>query len=199
MVAWFLYMVDRKWELGLKRTPEGTPYVERVLVPETELDEILDGAAEWINKEYDGCNEVFVAPILVGALPIAGELNNRITVPGYRLTPIMVRSYNGTQSSRQPQLVLDFPDDIAGKHVLLLEDIVDTGHTLAFLQALLRERGVGTLKTFALLDKEEAREVPVEVNLIGKQIPSVWVEGFGLDTDGLNRGGKNITFRDFSA
>lgn len=93
-----------------------------------------------------------------------------------------VASYgNDTARSGDIALTLDLSEPIAGKHVLVIEDIVDTGYTLSFLRKMLQKRNPASLKICTLLDKPERREVPVDVDYVGFQIPNEFVVGFGLD------------------
>ncbi|MEQ1501691.1 MAG: hypoxanthine phosphoribosyltransferase, partial [Myxococcota bacterium] len=98
-----------------------------------------------------------------------------------------VSSYEGENSSGAVQITHDLRADIAGKHVLLVEDIVDTGLTLEYLRRMLGARGPASLRVVALLDKPSRRKVPVEVDRVGFEIPDLFVVGYGLDLDQLYR------------
>jgi hypoxanthine phosphoribosyltransferase len=87
----------------------------------------------------------------------------------------------GKESSGEVHLLGDIPTDLAGRRVLLVDDIVDTGRSIAYAAALLRRRGIGDLWTCALLDKPERREVEVEVDFVGFSIGDVFVAGYGID------------------
>lgn len=98
-----------------------------------------------------------------------------------------VASYEGTSSTGAVLLTQDLRADIAGRHVVLVEDIVDTGLTLDYLLRTLRARGPASLRVVALLDKAERRQVEVPVDLVGFSIPDAFVVGYGLDLDQLYR------------
>lgn len=98
-----------------------------------------------------------------------------------------VSSYVGTRSSGAVQIIQDLRVDIAGKHVLLVEDIVDTGLTLDYLRRTLAARNPASLQVVALLDKPSRRQVEVTVDHVGFEIPDLFVAGYGLDFDQLHR------------
>jgi hypoxanthine phosphoribosyltransferase len=106
-----------------------------------------------------------------------------------------VSSYNGKKSSGQPKIEKDLNIDIKDRNVLVVEDIVDTGYSFETLLKILKARNPSTLKTCALLSKPDRREVDVPVDYKGFEIPDKWVEGFGLDTDQLNRNLPDIWHR----
>lgn len=152
----------------------------RVLIPEEKLNERIQEMADQINKDYQG-EEVHLIGVLRGACFFLCELAKRLTVP-VTLDFMLVSSYGlGTISHGNIKIKKDLEDSIEGKHVILIEDIIDTGHTLSCLAPLLRERGAKTLKLCTLLDKPERREAEVFVDYVGFQIPDKFVVGCGLD------------------
>jgi hypoxanthine phosphoribosyltransferase len=92
------------------------------------------------------------------------------------------------ESSGVVRILMDLSADIQGRHVLVVEDIIDTGHTLEYILRLLRARNPASLRVCCLLDKAERREVPIAVDYIGFSIPNEYVFGYGLDLDELYRG-----------
>ncbi len=151
-----------------------------VLIPEEKLNERIQEMAEQINKDYQG-EEVHLIGVLRGACFFLCELAKRLTVP-VTLDFMLVSSYGlGTISDGNIKIKKDLDDSIEGKHVILIEDIIDTGHTLSRLGPLLKERGAKTLKICVLLDKPDRREVEVSVDYVGFQIPDKLVVGCGLD------------------
>jgi len=123
-------------------------------------------------------------------------LARAIKHPELEIDYISVSSYgSGTQSSREPIINLDLRTSIRDRNVILIEDIVDTGYSLNTLLGMLRARGPKSLKTCALLSKKDAREVEVKVDYLGFEIPNLWVEGYGLDTDQKGRARNKIVVR----
>lgn len=111
------------------------------------------------------------------------ELAKRITVP-VSIDFMSVSSYgSGTTSGGTIKIKKDLDEPLEGKHVLVIEDIVDTGRTLSYLVELLKDRGAADVKLCALLDKPERREVDIRADYIGFQIPDEFVVGYGLDYD----------------
>jgi hypoxanthine phosphoribosyltransferase len=112
----------------------------------------------------------------------------QITIP-HSIDFMAISSY-GTgvrKSSGIVRILMDLSADIAGRNVLIVEDIIDTGHTLDYLLELLRTRGPASLRVCCLLDKPSRREVPIEVDYLGFSIPDKYVFGYGLDLDQLYR------------
>ena len=111
------------------------------------------------------------------------ELAKRITIP-VSLDFMSVSSYGGdTKSSGVVKIVKDLDDSLAGKNVIVVEDIVDSGRTLSYLLEMLKDRGPKTMKLCTLLDKPDRRVVDVKVDYTGFQIPDEFVVGYGLDYD----------------
>jgi hypoxanthine phosphoribosyltransferase len=125
--------------------------------------------------------------VLQGAIPFVADLMRAVALD---LTVDFVRtsSYgSGTTSSGSVRLVTDLSIDITDRHVLIVDDIVDTGHTLAALKRTLQARGPRSVRTCVLLDKTGRRETEVSIDYVGFTIPNVFVVGYGLDYDGLYR------------
>lgn len=151
-----------------------------VLISEEELERKIDQIAGQINRDYAG-RQLHLLCILKGSMFFTCELSKHLTMP-VTIDCMAVASYgNDTARSGDIALTLDLSEPIAGKHVLVIEDIVDTGYTLSFLRKMLQKRNPASLKICTLLDKPERREVPVEVDYVGFQIPNEFVVGFGLD------------------
>ena len=159
-------------------------------MPET-LETLIDEAAiaarvaelsEQISKDYTDSEELILVGVLKGSFIFLSDLSRRLTVP-HRVEFISVSSY-GERESEDPgavRLILDVRHDIGGKDVLVVEDIVDTGHTLAYLLRLLEARLPRSLKSCTLLRKPERTQVDVPIDYLGFDIPDVWVVGYGLD------------------
>jgi hypoxanthine phosphoribosyltransferase len=135
-----------------------------------------------INRDYADADELVLIGVLKGSFIFLSDLARRLSVP-HRVEFIAVSSY-GDAESEDPgavRLILDVRHDIGGKHVLIVEDIVDTGHTLAYLERLLAARLPASLKACALIRKPDRAEVDVTIDYLGFDIPDVWVVGYGLD------------------
>ncbi|HEY7749258.1 MAG TPA: hypoxanthine phosphoribosyltransferase, partial [Aestuariivirgaceae bacterium] len=139
-----------------------------------------------IARDYAATHLVLVG-VLQGAIPFVADLMRAVALD---LTVDFLRtsSYgSGTTSSGTVELVTDLSVDIADRHVLLVDDIVDTGHTLAALKRTLEARRPRSVRACVLLDKTGRRETQVTIEYIGFTIPNVFVVGYGLDYDGLYR------------
>ena len=153
-----------------------------VLLSEEEVDARIRQLGEQISKDYAG-KDIYLICILKGASFFACELAKRITVPVF-LDFMSVSSYGkSSESSGVVKIVKDLDEPLQGKHVLLVEDIVDTGHTLSYLLEMLKGREPASLKLCTLLDKPERRVVDVKVDYTGFEIPDKFVVGYGLDYD----------------
>jgi len=154
----------------------------KVLLTEEEVDTRIHELAEEISRDYEG-KKIHLICVLKGGAFFMCELAKRITVP-VSLDFMSVSSYGGaTTSSGVVRFVKDLDEPLDGKDVLVVEDIVDTGHTLNFLLKNLWERKPASLKLCTLLDKPERRLVDVSVDYTGFQIPDEFVVGYGLDVD----------------
>jgi hypoxanthine phosphoribosyltransferase len=152
------------------------------LIDETAIARRVAELAEEIDRDYEGTDELVLIGVLKGSFIFLSDLVRLLTVP-HRVEFIAVSSY-GDRESEDPgavRLILDVRHDIGGKDVLVVEDIVDTGHTLAYLERLLAARLPASLKACALLRKLDRAEVDIAIDYLGFDIPDVWVVGYGLD------------------
>lgn len=153
-----------------------------VMLSEEEINSRIAELGEQISRDYEG-KEIFLICILKGASFFACELAKRITVP-VNIDFMKVSSYGGgTVSSGQVSIKMDVSESIAGKDVLIVEDIIDSGNTLNLLPKILMERDPKSIRLCALLDKPDRREVDVKMNYVGFRIPDKFVVGYGLDYD----------------
>ena len=151
-----------------------------VLLSEEEVNARIRQIGEQISRDYEG-KELHLVCILKGASFFTCELAKRITVP-VSLDFMSVSSYGASsESSGVVKIVKDLDEPLEGKHVLVVEDIVDTGRTLDYLLSLMRSRGAEDVKLCALLDKPDRRVVDVKADYTGFQIPDEFVVGSGLD------------------
>ncbi|MBQ7564376.1 MAG: hypoxanthine phosphoribosyltransferase [Lachnospiraceae bacterium] len=151
-----------------------------VLIEEDVVDKRIRELGEQISKDYEG-KEVVLVSILRGSIFFTCELAKRITVPVY-LDFISVSSYGmDTESSGVVKVIKDLDDSIRDKHVIVVEDIIDTGRTLNYLLGTLKARGPASLKLCAMLDKPDRRVVDVDIDYRGFEIPDKFIVGYGLD------------------
>mgnify|MGYP005875528071 FL=1 len=153
----------------------------RVLLSEEEVDRRIKEVADQINRDYAG-KEVHLICVLKGGVFFMCELAKRITVP-VSLDFMSVSSYgDDTKSSGVVRIVKDLDESLAGKEVLIVEDIIDSGRTLAYLIEVLKQRGPKSIHLCTLLDKPERRvKKQVKVDYTCFTIPDEFVVGYGLD------------------
>jgi hypoxanthine phosphoribosyltransferase len=154
------------------------------------IEEKVKGMADQINKAYDGKKPLFIA-ILNGAFMFASDLFRRLTIDA-EICFIKLASYKGTKSSGQLVTAIGLDVDVFGRHVVILEDIVDTGKTLHIFLPQLQHQQPESLKIAALLYKPNAMIYPTEVDYVGFSIPNNYVVGYGLDYNGLGRNNTGI-------
>ena len=153
-----------------------------VMLPEEKVDARIREIGEQISREYAG-KSVHLICILKGSVYFTCELAKRITVP-VTMDFMQCSSYGGdTKSSGIVRIVKDLDENIEGKEVIIIEDIIDSGRTLSHLKKLLGQRNPARLKICTLLDKPERRVVDVDVEYVGFQIEDKFVVGYGLDYD----------------
>lgn len=156
--------------------------VESVLVSEKEIKEIIKKLSLEINKDY-GDEELTVIVILKGSMIFASDLVRQLKMP-VNIEFMRVSSYGtGTSSSGFINIKQDVEDDIEGKNILIIEDIIDSGNTLYKLKEVLLERKPKTCRICTLLDKPDRRVSDVTVEYQGKIIPDEFAVGYGLDYD----------------
>ena len=162
-----------------------TPYIST----ETIQDKVKELAGA-INRDYAGKKPVFIA-ILNGAFMFAAELFKSIQIDA-EITFIKLASYKGTKSSGQVITSIGLDMDLIGRHVIIVEDIVDTGKTLHEFLPQLRHMQPASLKIAALLHKPGSTVYPLVVDYRGFEIPDKFVVGYGLDYNGLGRNADAI-------
>jgi len=152
------------------------------LITEDDLTARVAELADQIDEEYAGVEELVLVGVLKGSFIFLSDLTRRLTVP-HRVEFIAVSSYGDRESeeSGSVRLLMDVRHPLGGKHVLIVEDIVDSGHTLAYLVRLFQARHPVSLKTCSLLHKPDRTQTEVRLDYVGFTIPDVWVVGYGLD------------------
>ncbi|MBD7895511.1 hypoxanthine phosphoribosyltransferase [Limosilactobacillus sp. Sa3CUN2] len=160
--------------------------IERVLYSEEEINRRMDELAKQLTAEYKEQRPLIIS-VMTGAVLFTVDMIKRMDIMA-KLDFIDVSSYyGGTSSTGEVKLVQDLKSDIRGRSILIMEDIVDTGHTLKFLIDLLKERGAKSVKVCTLLDKPEGRQVEVKADYVGFNVPNEFLVGYGLDYKGYYR------------
>jgi hypoxanthine phosphoribosyltransferase len=157
---------------------------------EATIQQRIGELAKEINRDYKGKRPFFIA-ILNGSFMFAADLFKQLTVEA-DICFIKLASYKGMESSGKVVTSIGLDDDLFGKDVIIVEDIVDTGKTLHNFLPRLEHQQPKSLKIATLLHKSEATEYPVTLHYIGFDIPNKFVVGYGLDYDGLGRNFKEI-------
>lgn len=151
-----------------------------VLIPEAAILKRVREIADQISNDYQGTEPILVG-ILKGSIIFMADLMRAIRIP-VQMDFIRAASYgSGTQSSGTVRVTKDIELPIQGRPVILIEDIVDSGLTLAYVKELLEERGAASLKICALIDKSERRERDILVDYCGFQVQEGFLVGYGLD------------------
>ena len=158
-------------------------FLSEILIDEQALQKRIKELGEEISHDYVG-EDLLLICILRGGLVFMVDLMRHISVP-HGIDCMAISSYGaGARSSTgNVRVALDLQTNIEGKSVLLVEDIVDSGHTISHVLEMLNTRNPKSLRVCALLDKEERREVPVPIHYRGFSIPNKFVFGYGLDLD----------------
>ena len=157
--------------------------VDYVLLDEATIQRRVQEVADKISADYEGIrNEDFLlVGVLKGSFIFMADLSRRLTVP-HRVDFIALSSYeDSTEATGSVRMIMDTRTDVTGRHVLIVEDILDTGYTLRYLYRLFGAREPASLRTAVLLTKPDRREVDVPIHYVGFSIPDVWVVGYGLD------------------
>lgn len=160
--------------------------ISTVLVGEETIRQRVIALGETISQAYAGQDLVLVS-VLKGSIIFMADLVRAISVP-HEIDFMATSSYGAaTNSSGVVRILKDLNVSIQGRNVLVVEDIIDSGHTLSYLLRLLQERQPASLRIVTLLDKPERRAVPIDVDWVGFSIPNEFVVGYGLDYNELYR------------
>ena len=154
--------------------------IETILFSEQVLDVRLKELGEVITKDYEG-KELTIVGILKGSTIFTSDLARKIDLP-LQLDFMAVSSYgSATESSGVVKILKDLDSSIEGKHILIVEDIVDSGLTLNYHKAILENRNAASVKICTLLDKPARRKQEVEINYCGFEVPDEFIVGYGID------------------
>jgi hypoxanthine phosphoribosyltransferase len=166
--------------------------IDRVLIPQAQIARRVAELAELITADHsppkqDGPLELTIVPILTGAMIFCGDLIRRIPM-AMQIGLMTVSSYPGRSvSSQGPQVLAQQLGDVEGRHVLLVDDILDSGQTIRMVEPVLRERGAASVRTCVLLRKDRPAARETHVDYVGFDIPDAFVVGYGLDFDNYYR------------
>ena len=154
--------------------------IQEVLFSEEQLKHRVREIAQQITADYQG-KEIMLISVLRGSFVFMADLCRAIDLP-CTLDFMAVSSYGkGTKSSGQVQITKDLSEDISDRHIIVVEDILDSGNTLSYLLKILENRHPASIRLCTLLDKPDRRVKPVEVHYSGFTIPDAFVVGYGLD------------------
>jgi hypoxanthine phosphoribosyltransferase len=164
--------------------------IEKVFHSEEEIKEIVTEMGRRISEDYQGKNLLLVS-VLKGSVVFMADLMRAITIP-CEIDFMAVSSYgNGVKTSGVVKMEMDLTKDIAGKDVLIVEDILDSGRTLAYLISLLEARNPASIRICTLFDKPSRRQVDVHASYSGIEVPDEFIVGYGLD---YNEKYRNLPF-----
>jgi len=154
--------------------------VKKVLISEEEIQQKVKELAARISKDYEGKRLLMIC-ILKGAIMFYSDLARNISIP-MAMDFMAVSSYGaGTKTSGEVRILKDLSGPAEGLDILIVEDILDSGNTLNYIENILKDRNPASLKICTLLDKPERREKPIIVDYVGFEIPDEFVIGYGLD------------------
>lgn len=157
------------------------PRIEKVLYSHEEIVEATKKIANWINEKHKNSKDLILVGLLKGCIPFMAELIKHITVD-HKLDFMTVSSYEGGLAQKKNiKIVMDLNNDIAGKNIIIVEDIVDSGKTLSKVITYMNDRNPATLEIVTLLDKQSARKIDINIAIAGFVVDDVFVAGFGLD------------------
>lgn len=155
--------------------------IKKILIPEDQIQEKIAEVGKQISEEYEG-KPLLLISILNGAFVFMADICRTISIP-CEIGFMAAKSYAGTQSTGEVKISLDVTQDLSQYHVIIVEDIIDTGRTLSLVVEKLKERNPLSLKVVTLLDKPERRVVDFKADIALFTIPDHFVIGYGLDFD----------------
>ena len=167
--------------------------LDKKFIPSIKADEILTHVrrvASEINKDYEGQEPLFLV-VLNGSFIFAADLMREVTVPA-EVSFVKLASYEGTSSTGTVREVIGLNTDITGRPVIIVEDIVESGITMAHMIETLKKQNPLSIDICTLLLKPEKLEVKLDIRYVAMEIPNDFILGYGLDYDGLGRGLKDI-------
>ena len=157
--------------------------IESVLYTEEKLKERVEDLGAQITRDYAGKENILLVSVLRGSYIFMADLSRAIDLP-VKIDFMSVSSYgSGTRSSGQVEIKKDISLNLEGYHVIIVEDILDSGNTLSYLMEILKLRKASSIRICTLMDKPERRTKPIVADYVGFTIPDAFVVGYGLDYD----------------
>jgi hypoxanthine phosphoribosyltransferase len=154
-------------------------------IPASEIDAVVQQLADRINTDFKDKNPLFLA-ILNGSFVFAADLLRKIVIP-CNISFVKFASYSGTQTTEVVKELIGVNEEIKGRHVILVEDIIDTGHTIEMILSDLEKMKPAEVKIACFCFKPEAFRKSYRIDYIGMNIPNDFIVGYGLDYDGFGR------------
>jgi hypoxanthine phosphoribosyltransferase len=163
-------------------------YLQEILIDSDTLQARIRELGQQITNDYAKANNLLLVCILKGGVMFLGDLMRQIDVP-HSIDFMSISSYGGgvRESSGRVRIDMDLRQDIAGKNILIVEDIIDSGHTMNYILQLLNTRNPTSIRICTLLSKPSRRQVPIQLDYVGFEIPDKFVFGYGLDLDEIFR------------
>ncbi len=159
-------------------------------ISEKEIENAISVIAEQINSDLEGKNPLFIC-ILNGAFMFASDLMKKVTIPS-EITFVKLSSYQDMESTGNVKQIFGLNEDVSGRTVVVIEDIVDTGYTMQDILSYLKDKNVKEVKVATCLQKPDALKVNVQVDYVAMKIPNDFIVGYGLDYNGYGRNLKDI-------
>ncbi|MBN1287274.1 MAG: hypoxanthine phosphoribosyltransferase [Anaerolineae bacterium] len=175
-------------------------YLAEVLIDEETLQKRIAELGAQISQDLAGIDDLWLVCVLKGGVMFLSDLTRHLTIP-HAIDFMAVTSYGAgaRESSGQVRIVMDLSTNPAGKNLLIVEDIIDSGHTLDYIVKMLRTRSPKSIRICALLNKFERREVDIKIDYVGFDIANKFVYGYGLDLDERFRNMPFIGVADLNA
>lgn len=171
----------------------------RTFISNEQLNAAIDTLAQKMNEDFKGCTDVPVLLcVLNGSIMFTAELMKRLDF-NLQLVSIKLTSYSGTSTTGQVRQAMGLTADVKGRRVIIVEDIVDTGHTIVELDRILREKGARETMVCTMLLKPGSYKMDCPVKYVAMEIPNDFIVGFGLDYDEIGRNLKDIYILDETA
>jgi len=172
-----------------------------ILIPHEQILKVIQKLSSIIAKQYIG-QKLLVVGILKGGYKVTADLTSELHNKGLKdlqISFITMKSYaDGTKAKYEPQIVQDMDINPEGRHVLLIDDVLDTGKSLQVIHKLINDRGAKSVKSLVVVDKPDRRRVAYKADYVGFTIPDVWLQGYGMDTGEVGRSEPNIIVGPFT-
>ncbi len=158
----------------------------QMFIEASAIDEAIENMAEQMNQELKNDSPLFIS-VLNGSFMFTSDLLKHITIPGTEVSFVRISSYAGTSSTEEVRELIGLQDDISGRNVVILEDIIDSGRSMVHLIDMIKQRNPKQILVSALFYKPEAITCPIEIDYCSMELENDFVVGRGLDYNGLGR------------